>query len=95
MSAPYPPALSPSQLTSLRDLAIDWSLAHGLVVRPTLDKQAHFANNAAVTHAPYSLFPSRYPRSAFDQAVRLQPVWNELIHIISEDESFLAEIMAE
>ncbi|RUS19111.1 eukaryotic glutathione synthase [Endogone sp. FLAS-F59071] len=92
MSTPYPPALSPSQLTSLLDLAIDWSLAHGLVVRP---KQAHLANNAAVTHAPYSLFPSRYPRSAFDQAVRLQPIWNELIHKISEDEAFLGEIMTD
>ncbi|OZJ05784.1 hypothetical protein BZG36_01294 [Bifiguratus adelaidae] len=85
-------SFSKAQLDALRLLAIDWALAHGLVVRPTADKQP-FSHNASVTHAPFALFPSPFPKAAFDLAVQLQPVYNELIHTMSQDAGFLAEIM--
>jgi hypothetical protein len=93
MAGSYPPNLSKEDLHALRDTAIDYALANGLVVRPTIDKQVHFANNAAVTHAPISLFPTPFRRAEFEKAKRLQPIWNELIHKLSQDDAFLNEIM--
>lgn len=93
MAGSYPPILSQQDLHTLRDTAIDYALANGLIVRPTVDKQVHFANNAAVTHAPFSLFPTPFPRREFIKAQKLQPVWNDLIHRMSQDDAFLNEIM--
>ncbi|KAI8582807.1 hypothetical protein K450DRAFT_264746 [Umbelopsis ramanniana AG] len=93
MTGSYPPNLSQQSLHTLREAAIDYALANGLVVRPTVDKQIHFANNAAVTHAPFSLFPTPFPRREFEKAQKLQTTWNELIHHLSQDDAFLNEIM--
>jgi glutathione synthase len=93
MTGSYPPKLSQQELHTLREAAIDYALANGLVVRPTTDKQIHFANNAAVTHAPFSLFPTPFPRREFEKAQKLQTIWNELIHRLSQDDAFLNEIM--
>jgi glutathione synthase len=93
MAGSYPPNLSQQDLHILRDTAIDYALANGLIVRPTIDKQVHFANNAAVTHAPFSLFPTPFPRREFEKAQKLQPIWNHLIHKLSQDDAFLNEIM--
>ncbi|GAB5586862.1 Glutathione synthetase [Umbelopsis nana] len=93
MAGSYPPILSQQDLHTLRDTAIDYALANGLIVRPTVDKQVHFANNAAVTHAPFSLFPTPFPRREFIKAQKLQPIWNDLIHRMSQDDAFLNEIM--
>jgi glutathione synthase len=93
MAGSYPPNLSQQDLHILRDTAIDYALANGLIVRPTIDKQVHFANNAAVTHAPFSLFPTPFPRREFEKAQKLQPIWNDLIHQLSQDDAFLNEIM--
>lgn len=93
MPGSYPPNLNKEDLHALRDTAIDYALANGLVVRPTVDKQVHFANNAAVTHAPISLFPTPFRRAEFEKAKRLQPIWNDLIHKLSQDDAFLNEIM--
>ena len=93
MTGSNPPKLSQQELHTLREAAIDYALANGLVVRPTTDKQIHFANNAAVTHAPFSLFPTPFPRREFEKAQKLQTIWNELIHRLSQDDAFLNEIM--
>ncbi|ORX50547.1 glutathione synthase [Hesseltinella vesiculosa] len=73
--------------------AIDWALAHGLVVRPTVDKQQHFKNNAAVIHAPLALYPTPFPRHEFVKAKELQQPWNSLIHKMSQDNDLIQEVM--
>lgn len=75
-------------------MAIDWALAHGLVVRPSLENKGDiFTNNAAVTHAPFALYPTPFPRKEFEQARKLQQPWNTLIHKMSEDDSLISETM--
>jgi len=89
----YPPKVSDQELTEIKVVAIDWALAHGLVVRPSLNKEDIFQNNAAVTHAPFALYPTPFPRHEFDQAKKLQQPWNTLIHKMSEDEDLISETM--
>jgi glutathione synthase len=81
------------ELDAIRAEAIDWSLAHGLVVRPTLEKQQHFEHNAAVTHAPLALYPTPFPRAEFSKAKELQAPWNTLIHRMSQDDPLIKELM--
>ncbi|ORZ19344.1 glutathione synthase [Absidia repens] len=93
MSSSYPPQASSTKLSEIRAEAIDWSLAHGLVVRPTIDKQQHFEHNAAVTHAPLALYPTPFPRAEFYKAKNLQLPWNTLIHRMSQDDQLITELM--
>ena len=46
------------------------------------------------THAPLSLLPSPFPRSAFEHARALQPHFNRLVHAISRDHAFLDDVVS-
>ncbi|KAJ3015171.1 hypothetical protein HKX48_004752 [Thoreauomyces humboldtii] len=83
----YPPPISDRNSNLLTTHAVDWALAHGLVVR-TADKDI-----PSVTHAPFALFPSPFPRKAFEQALHLQPLFNELVHNVARDHAFITETM--
>lgn len=88
----YPPQVPSEKLEDILTVAIDWALAHGLIVRPTSDKQV-FKNNAAVTHAPFALYPTPFPRHEFERAKKLQNPWNTLIHKMSQDDNLISETM--
>ncbi|KAF9202444.1 hypothetical protein BGZ49_007404 [Haplosporangium sp. Z 27] len=87
--------LNENQLQILKDAALDFALSHGLVVRPPV--QANDLNSAVipsgVINAPVSLFPTPFPVNAFNDAVKIQPLYNQLVHDISQDDEFLREIM--
>ncbi|KAF9982270.1 hypothetical protein BGZ65_003049, partial [Modicella reniformis] len=87
--------LSEEQLQILKDAALDFALSHGLVVRlPPASKDSAVSTVAdGVTNAPISLFPTLFPTKAFNDAVRIQPLFNQLVHDISQDDAFLKEIM--
>ncbi|KAL1921699.1 uncharacterized protein VTP21DRAFT_10341 [Calcarisporiella thermophila] len=87
----YPPQLPPKQLKQLRDLAVDFALGRGLVIRPSASNAN--SSDAYVTHAPVALFPSPFPRHCFERAVAVQPLFNRLIHRCATDENFLREVM--
>jgi glutathione synthase len=94
MIPPFPPTLTQLQLEALRDLGVDWALSHGLSIRaikeaipkPTILKDA-------VIHAPLALFPSPFPRSCYEQAYALGPMFNLMIHRITQDRAFLSQVM--
>ncbi|KAJ3032877.1 hypothetical protein HDV00_007011 [Rhizophlyctis rosea] len=91
---PYPPPLSPDRLAELQGHAIDWAVAHGLVVRAPAQLVTEAAASApVVTHAPFALFPSPFPKEAYNQAVELQPLYNELVDVMSLDGEFLRGVM--
>lgn len=90
----YPPAISSNDRQTVLTDAIDWALAHGLVVRPTVDKQHHFKNQSAVTHAPFALYPTPFPRAEFEKAKGLQQPWNTLIHQLSLDDALIKKAMS-
>ena len=89
----YPPAQSDTDRQALLNDAIDWAQAHGLLVRPQQDKLANFANQSVVTHAPFTLYPTPFPRAEFEKAKGLQQPWNTLIHKLSVDDALIAEVM--
>ncbi|CAO3701095.1 hypothetical protein CU097_013523 [Rhizopus azygosporus] len=89
----HPPKLSTEILDEVLLSAIDWALAHGLVIRPSLEKTVH-KNNAAVIHAPFTLYPTPFPRKEFEKAKALQQPWNTLIHKLSQDDKLIHDTMA-
>src|SRR6185312_12811264 len=81
------PRLLPEKYQTLKEQTIDWSIANSLVIRPTAE--VALPQNISVIHAPVALFPSPIPREAFEEAVNLQPIFNELYHKMSLDDAFI------
>jgi hypothetical protein len=94
---PYPPTLTTSEKEYLLSNLKDWSIAHGLAVRPVesfVSKETDPAGALATT-APVTLFPSLFPRTCFEQAKAVSKAYNELYSAISVDEAWLGEICKE
>ncbi|KAI4599662.1 hypothetical protein KJ359_001398 [Pestalotiopsis sp. 9143b] len=93
----YPPEITASEGERLTEVVKDWSIAHGLTVRPPPAVIAADADpgNILATAVPVTLFPSPFPKVCFDQGVHVQKAYNELYASISRDESFLAQIVKE
>ncbi|RKO90291.1 eukaryotic glutathione synthase [Blyttiomyces helicus] len=85
---------STTELVELRDHAVDRALASGLVVR-TIGQPAHSPAHAqpSATHAPFALFTSPFPRSSYEDATKLPPLFNLLVDKIANDHAFLKDIM--
>jgi glutathione synthase len=93
----YPPDLTAAESENLVFTIKDWSIAHGLAVRPPPALVAAEADPHGVlaTTAPVTLFPSPFPRVCFEQARSIQKAYNQLYAAISQDEEFLGEIVQE
>ncbi|KAI7610328.1 glutathione synthetase large chain, partial [Hortaea werneckii] len=93
----YPPDLDAEQQKYLLQNVEDWSIAHGLAVRPAatwVSKQQDPAGALATT-APVTMFPSLFPEGCFDQAKSVAKSYNELYSAIASNESWLKEIVEE
>jgi len=90
----YPPQLTPEQRDYLVERLKDWSIAHGLAVRPS-PILVDDTKGVLATTAPVTLFPSRFPRCCFEEAISVQPAYNELYSGISRDEEWLGGIVKE
>lgn len=88
----WPPALTPEEQAHLEVLSLDYALSHGLVYRPPLAPSAALPPQASAISAPISLFPTPFPRALHDQALRLQPIYNELYARITMDEAWLEKV---
>jgi hypothetical protein len=95
--ATYPPPLDAAQEQFLVSTIKDWTIQHGLTVRPppTLTSEEAGKKGVLATNAPVTLFPSPFPRSCFEEAKAVQIVYNELYAEITRDEKWLGEIMEE
>lgn len=92
MSSPYPPELTPARYSHLLELASDYALSHGLVLRPASAPNSTPSTTAAI-HAPYALFPSPFPKELFEEAKSLQELYNTLYAKVTLDEEFLEEVV--
>ncbi|KAI1877934.1 hypothetical protein JX265_002304 [Neoarthrinium moseri] len=95
--AAYPPEITGPESERLTEVVKDWSIAHGLTVRPPPAVLAADADpgNILATAVPVTLFPSPFPRVCFEQGVHVQKTYNELYASISQDEEFLTQIVKE
>jgi hypothetical protein len=87
----YPPSLGPEPLSFLVSSLTDYCLSHGIAVRPL---QASEGNHLA-SHAPVTLFPSLFPRQAWQAALEVQTTYNLLYAKIANDVEWLGRIMDE
>ena len=93
----YPPNLSREELDFLLAEVANWSILHGLAVRPSdsfVPKTVDPSGALAVT-APVTLFPSLFPRECFEEARAIQTAYNELYAAIARDEEWLSKIVEE
>jgi glutathione synthase len=93
----YRRELTTEQTGQIAALVKDWSIAHGLAVRPppalvAVESDPH---GTLATTAPVTLLPSPFPRVCFDQANSVQIAYNGLYAFISRDEEFLKGIVEE
>ncbi|KAI9218382.1 glutathione synthase [Blastocladiella britannica] len=88
----FPPPLSDQKIDALRDLAVDWALANGLVIRAVAPGTTGPPLPHSAVHAPLALFPSPVPRAAYEHARALQPTFNSLVHAITRDDAFLRNV---
>jgi hypothetical protein len=87
----YPPSLPPKALHFLLTSLTDYCLSHGVTVRPAQPSEG----NHLASHAPVTLFPSLFPRTAWEQAIQVQTTYNILYAKIANDEEWLGKIMDE
>lgn len=82
----YPPRLSEERGLSLVSQILDWQINHG-----SLLKQIDSQTDHSVLTSPIgvAVFPTLFPRRLFDQACRLQSVYNELYCRVAEDEEWI------
>ncbi|SMR56758.1 unnamed protein product [Zymoseptoria tritici ST99CH_1E4] len=95
--ATYPPELSENEETYLLSNLKDWSIAHGLAVRPTpaYVSPEQDPTGALATSAPVTIFPSLFPKGCFEQATSVAKAYNELYSAIASDEGWLTGIVEE
>lgn len=93
----FPPKLTEEQSDYLITNLKDWSIAHGLAVRPSpaFVSEEVDPSGALATTAPVTLFPSPFPRSCFEEARAIQVAYNELYATIARDEDWLGRIVEE
>jgi hypothetical protein len=97
VNARYPPALGEEESRYLLSTLKDWSIAHGLAVRPSpgFVSQKQDPSGVLAVTAPVTLFPSPFPKTCFEEGLGIQRAYNELYAAISSDEEWLAQIMTE
>ncbi|KAE9985009.1 hypothetical protein EG328_007999 [Venturia inaequalis] len=93
----YPPELSDARRQFLVTNLKDWSIANGLAVRPAPSyvPQKQDPELSLATTAPVTLFPSLFPRSCFEQGIKIQTAYNKLYSAIAQDEEWLKPIVEE
>ena len=81
-------------MSTLSDNLIHYALTHGIIYGI---KQSALTNNlvpsTAVVHAPITMYPYEYPKRAFEDAVILAPIFNELINKVSRDTNWLRSVL--
>ena len=93
----YPPELSAEEQNFIFTELKDWSIAHGLAVRPapSFVQQSQDPAGVLATTAPVTIFPSLFPRQCFDEGLSIQKAYNELYSAIARDEDWLQGIVEE
>ncbi|GAA5937671.1 glutathione synthase [Sporobolomyces koalae] len=97
MVSEYPPVISSEEEVELLEVASDYALSIGLVLRPVpvpvAGPGSTSLDSTRAIHAPYSLYPTPFPRRLFQEALALQPIYNELYARITTSHAFLARVI--
>lgn len=72
------------RLNSLVELARDWAVTNGILMVPKDSPSPNYMG-----HAPFTLFPSPFPKTLFLQGLEVQRDFNFLVDKVSKDYEFL------
>ncbi|KAG8999655.1 hypothetical protein FRB94_003870 [Tulasnella sp. JGI-2019a] len=92
----WPPTLNERQLEEITKLATTYALAKGFAYLPI--QSSDQVPNSDITphsaiHAPFTLFPTPFPRALFERALRIQRAYSVLYSRIALDVPFLDRVM--
>lgn len=90
MKLPISLDLPKEELEELIDKAKDWALMNGMCLR----SKKNFDRDV-LQFAPFTLFPSPFPREEFRNACDIQIILNVLIHRVAHDYDFLKDTLQE
>ncbi|KAK4686189.1 glutathione synthase, partial [Tremellales sp. Uapishka_1] len=85
----WPPALTAEQKAHLLLLSSTYALSHGFTLLPPQSTQPPTHSIAA----PLSLLPTPFPRTLYELAKEIQPIYNALYARIALDWNFLDRVM--
>lgn len=91
----WPPLLPKKAKNFLAQQATDYALAHGIVYRPLPAAANQEPAGDSVIHAPFSLFPSPFPRPLLHKAHTVQPVYDRLYAQVSVNHVFLDKVIGQ
>ncbi|KAG0145279.1 hypothetical protein CROQUDRAFT_64015 [Cronartium quercuum f. sp. fusiforme G11] len=83
----WPPSIPIEPLEKLRSIAILYALSNSLILKPIT------LNHQSAIHAPFTLFPTPFPRHGFEKALRIQTSYNKLYSKISSNSNFLRKVI--
>jgi hypothetical protein len=87
----YPPNLPTKNISDVLASLVDYCYCHGLLIRPSLPTK----NNLVAIPPPVTLYPSLFPRDAWEKARKLQTVYNLLYARVANDFEWLQEVVDE
>lgn len=85
----YPPKPSSEEAAFITQTTIDWSLGNGLTMLSPEGK------GVTAVHAPVTIYPSPFPKSAMINALAVQTAFNELYANVANNEEWLKESLTE
>jgi hypothetical protein len=83
--------LPSNAISFLQASLIDYAHSHGLIIR----ESSTIEENQVARIPPVTLFPSLFPKRAWQNAVGLQTIYNELYARVANDVEWLGEILTE
>ena len=86
----WPPDKTDEELLQIHTHVKDYQLTHGSIVKlvQTDSERGPLARPIGVT-----MFPTKFPRPLFEQALRIQHLYNELYARVAEDRSWLRSVL--
>ncbi|TIB72047.1 glutathione synthase [Wallemia mellicola] len=91
----FPPKIEESFEKELIENLRAFCLGNGLVLLPPIKAGETTVSSSEGVQAPVSLFPTPFPRKLYNQALSIQPVFNELYANVARDVEFLDKVMSD
>ncbi|KAG8885934.1 hypothetical protein FRB98_001540 [Tulasnella sp. 332] len=92
----WPPSLDHTQLEEITKIAATYALAKGFAYLPVQSSDQLLDSDIiphSAIHAPFTLYPTPFPRTLFERALRIQRAYSILYARIALDMPFLDRVM--
>ncbi|CAN6641461.1 hypothetical protein TRVA0_018S02366 [Trichomonascus vanleenenianus] len=84
----YPPEVSPAEEKETVNSITHWAMGHGLMMLTE-------GNAPTAVHAPVTVYPTPFPKAAFEKARKAQKPFNELYYSVCANEEWLVSVITD